>query len=80
MKSNYVIIATAFAILTIISILLYDLHNSAETEIIKRFNEEQLTAVNQILKEFESSLLKNAQRIEKLSLLPSLQNLDMKSL
>jgi len=77
MKSNFIIAGLTLLILTIFSLLLYDLHSSADAEIINRFNAQQLTAANQISRELESFLSKNAQGIEMLSTLTSFQNLDL---
>jgi len=80
MKSNFIIVALTVIILTIITFLLYDLHNSSENEITNRFNAQQLTAANQIAREIKSFLCKRAQGIEILSSLTSLQQQEMKPL
>jgi len=80
MKSNFIIASLTLLILTIFSLLLYDLHSSADTEIINRFNAQQLTAVNQITRELESFLSKNSDGLKMLSTLSSFQHLDMQFL
>ncbi|MCK9426597.1 MAG: PAS domain S-box protein [Ignavibacteriaceae bacterium] len=80
MKSNIVIVASTVIVLTIITFLLFDLHNSTDDEIIKRFNAQQITATNQIAREIKSFLCKRAQGIEILVSLASLQHQDIKPL
>lgn len=80
MKSNLIIAGLTALILLTISLLLYDLHNSADEEIIHRFNAQQLTAVNQISRELGSFLHKNADGLQMLSSLSSFRKLDKESL